>query len=69
MAMDRYERNGQYIRRIVHAGVCFVCSKSLQYLVKEKGYYAAVVVVNGHEVMMHQQCAIDYIEGIAYSWK
>lgn len=60
--MDKYERAGKYTRRIVHAGVCFRCSKSLQYLTKEKGYYAAVMAINGHEVVMHQQCAIEEIE-------
>ena len=60
--MDKYERSGRYTRQIVHAGVCFRCSKSLQYPTKEKGYYAAIVTVNGQQVKMHQQCAIEEIE-------
>ena len=60
--MNKYERSGRYARQIVPSGVCFRCSKSLQYLPKEKGYYAAVMSVNGHLVKMHQQCAIDEIE-------
>lgn len=62
--MDKYERAGRYHRRIVSAGVCFRCSKSLQYLTSEKGYYAAMMTINGHEVMLHQQCAIEEIEEV-----
>jgi hypothetical protein len=60
--MNKYERTGAYRREIVKSGVCFRCNLSLQYMKKEKGYYAAIVEINGYEVKMHQQCAIDEIE-------
>lgn len=62
--MDKYERAGKYTRRIVKAGVCFRCNHALLYMKKEKGRYAAMIVINGHEVMMHKQCAINEIQEI-----
>jgi len=60
--MDKYEKSGAYTRRIVPSGVCFRCSCSLRYMVKEKGYYAAVIRINGNDIYMHQHCVMEELE-------
>jgi hypothetical protein len=50
---------------------CFECSLSLYYM-KGKGYYAAIIEVNGNPQYMHKQCAlerdredfVDYVEDV-----